>query len=105
MVIIPAMIGLALVTAILCPFWLGGGSVLAPSSGISDSRRLRKTKERVLERYLQDENSFKDRVVSRSEWGRRQQFLINKYIDLSRQLDYLEAKGYPASAAEGEQLS
>jgi len=89
MLFIGSMLSLALIVCVLSPFWLGKGGLLLPASTLSDPDKARRLKKIVLNRYVSDENAFNDGAISKSEWNQRRQFLTNRYIDLSRRLDYL----------------
>lgn len=98
-----AVIGLALVLTVLSPFWQGRGGQLAPSSGSYEPAKLRELKQLVLNRYLKDEQAFMNGEISRSAWKQRQQFLSNRYLDLSRRLDFLKGHSQKTSAPGTEE--
>ena len=89
MLFIGSMVSLALLISVLSPFWLGKGGLLLPASTLNDPEKARRLKKTVLTRYLSDENAFREGAISKSEWNQRRQFLTNRYIDLSRRLDFL----------------
>ena len=83
------MIGLALTVFIMSPFWLGEGGLLARSSSLTDPDKILKIKQIIVERYLHEEKASKQGHITTSEWEKRKQYLLNRYIDLARRYDYL----------------
>ena len=73
----------------MSPFWLGEGGLLARSSSLTDLDKISKTKQIIVDRYLHEEAANKQGHISKSEWEKRKQYLLNRYIDLSRRYDYL----------------
>jgi len=86
----PVVIGLLLVFAVLTPFFLGRGGLLAASSSINSKEKLEFLKGAILNQYLADETIFLANEMSKLAWNARKTFLINRYIDSSRRLDYLQ---------------
>ena len=74
---------------ILSPFWFGQGGLLAHSSSLIDPERSLKIKKRLIARYIDEEAAAAKGYISQGEWGQRRQYLLNRYIDLSRRYDYL----------------
>ena len=76
---------------ILSPFVLGRDeSPLVPSSLLVDQASMLKVKEDILNKYLLNDQLYKDEKLYKREWEQRQQFLINRYIDIARRLDVLQ---------------
>ena len=73
----------------MSPFWLGEGGRLARSSGLTDPDKILKIKKIIIERYVHEEGANKQGHISKSEWEKRKQYLLNRYIDLARRYDYL----------------
>lgn len=100
MLFIGSMISFALIIAILSPFWLGEGGMLVSASTITDPEKAAKLKKAVLKRYLVDEEAFKGGAISSNEWNQRRQFLTNRYIDLSRRLDFIKNESQGSQPAQ-----
>lgn len=99
MIVISAVIGMAVVVAVLAPFFIGKGGLLAPGSQINAPERLTSMQEAILARYLDDEAAVARGDLSAGEWKKRQSFLVNRYIDVSRRLDFVSA-GQEGSASD-----
>jgi hypothetical protein len=82
-------IGVLLVLAVLSPFFTGAGGLLAAGSSINSPARLAAIKAALLKRYLEDEAAFKRGDLSKLGWDKRKDFLVHRYIDAARRLDYL----------------
>jgi hypothetical protein len=88
--LIAAIITALLVTlGILSPFVFGKGGSLAAASSESSIEKLNAQKELILARFIQDELSFQRKEIGARAWAERQRFLVNRYIDVARRMDYL----------------
>jgi len=83
----------AIVSAIciLAPFVFGKGGRLQATSSISDSQQLESMKTALLKRFLVDERAFQVKEIGAIAWEQRRNFLVNRYIDTSHRLDFLNA--------------
>lgn len=91
-------ISILVVCVVLSPFWIGAGGVLAAASAEESPEKLRFLKEQLLKQYLKDERAATQGHITAREWGTRKQFLINRFIDAARRLDYIQA--YQSSEGE-----
>jgi hypothetical protein len=84
-------IGVCLVVLLLVvsPFFIGSGGLLAQASSESSVARLESMKKAILKRYLQDEEAAEKGEIGKLSWTSRKRFLMNRYLDASRRLDYL----------------
>lgn len=73
----------------MSPFWLGEGGLLARSSSLTDLDKILRTKQIIIDRFLHEETASKQGHITAGEWEKRKQYLLNRYIDLSRRYDYL----------------
>ena len=91
------MLALGLMTAILgmvvilAPFFLADQKPLAPASAINSVETLTAVKKAILRRYVEDEKAFTNQVLSPRVWKSRKIFLMNRYIDTVKRLDYLKS--------------
>lgn len=92
MSVLGPLIGLILIVAVLSPFFLGAGGLLAPGSQINSADKLRAIKQALLDRYLEDEAAHKRGDLSDAAWRKRQEFLVHRYVDAARRLDFLEGQ-------------
>jgi len=83
------LIGLGLLVGLISPFVFGEGGPLQAGSTIQDPGTLISQKKAVLKRYIADEKAQEEGLISKTEWNRKKQFLINRYIDASRRIDFL----------------
>ena len=91
MVYLAVMIGVLVVALILSPFWVGPGGRLAAAASVSSPERLESMKSAILKRYLEDENAYKVAALSKRAWEKRRSFLVNRYVDVARRLDFVAA--------------
>jgi hypothetical protein len=75
---------------VLAPFLFGPGGALLAGSAISDPKKLQEIKRAILKRYLLDEAAEANGHLTKTEWRRKRQFLVNRYIDASRREDFLK---------------
>lgn len=84
------IVGILLLVSVLAPFWIGPSGALAAGSAISDINKLTEIKLAILRRYLLDEAGEASGHLSKTEWRRKRQFLMNRYIDAARRIDLLK---------------
>lgn len=90
MTVLAAFVGLLLVVVVLTPFFLGKGGLLAEASTVDSPARLAALKSSLVVRYLEEEKALERGEISKRTWIRRQEFLMNRYIDASRRQDFLK---------------
>ncbi len=95
MMMIVGVSGLVLVF-ILSPFFIGRGGELASASALSSAEHLTKVKKAIVERYVKDLRAFESKEIGKKSWSGRQEFLLRRYIDATRRLDYLLASSEPS---------
>ena len=91
MIVLAALIGLLLLAVVLSPFVLGSGGQLAEASAIDSLPRLKALRQSLISRYLMDEAGFGNGDISKASWAKRQEFLLNRYLDATRRADFLES--------------
>ena len=79
------------VVAILLPFFVGPGGSLQVSASINSIEILEASKAAILERFIQDEQAYENKTISKLAWEQRRTYLVNRYIDAARRLDFLTA--------------
>ncbi len=89
MIIAAIVIGITVLVAVLLPFFIGAGGALAPAATETSPERVEALQKSILERYLQDEAAFARKDISKRAWTRRREFLMHRYIDAGRRLDFL----------------
>ena len=87
--ILCALTSLLLTVFLLSPFLLGPGGSLLPSSTIDSEEILEGMKKNILLSYLKYETLFNQKLLNKKEWDQRQNFLTNRYLDVTRRLDWL----------------
>jgi hypothetical protein len=90
-IVVAASIGIILLVAILSPFFTGPGGLLQAASSINSPETLESLKQAILQRYVEDETSFTQGGLSNLAWDKRRSFLVNRYIDAARRLDFVRA--------------
>ena len=99
--VLAAMTGLCLLLAVLAPFYFGKGGVLAESSSFQSRERLIGLRDSLVERYIQEEGAVKNKDFSERTWKKRQEFLINRYVDATRRLDFLDGLAKSGGGSTG----
>lgn len=81
----------ALVAVVVCllPFVVGEGGSLRAAASINSIEKLEAIKQAILKRYIEDETTFEKNALAQVMWQQRRQYLVNRYVDASRRLDYL----------------
>ena len=75
---------------VLLPFFIGEGGILTEALTINSVDRLEKTQKLLLERYVQDEKAFSQGNISASSWQARKAYIVHRYIDAARRIDFLQ---------------
>lgn len=91
MLSIGILITLSWIIFILSPFWLGEGGQLIDHPKLKDQSQLRQMQSLLLRKYYEEERGFRDGFLSKREWNNRQEYLLDKYIDITRRLDQFES--------------
>lgn len=78
---------------LMLPFFFGEGGHLVTAASINSEDVLVKMRQEILERYIEDEKAFHDKLISKASWQQRQRFLTLRYLDISRRLDYIKKAG------------
>src|SRR5438477_78777 len=82
-----------LVVELRCPTCIGlsvgkGGSLFAHSA-LASEESLVQMQNSLLTNYLKCEEQFSNEQIRQREWEQRQNFLTNRYLDVTRRLDAL----------------
>ena len=80
---------LVLVVCIVYPLFFTKNELLEEAAGEATIENVRNLKKALLERYLEEEELFKNKEINVLVWKQRQQYYLNRYIDASRREDYL----------------
>jgi hypothetical protein len=76
---------------LLIPFFAGPGGRLVASSASQSISELERQKQGILARYVHEEREFNAGEMSSLSWNQRRSYLVNRYVDASRRLDFLHA--------------
>lgn len=81
----------SIITAIfvLLPLLLAKDGRLASAASQNSPERLEAIKLALLKRYIEDEKAFDSKAIPQIVWNQRKQFLVNRYIDAARRLDFI----------------
>lgn len=90
---ISLLVSLGVLIFLLLPFFMGPGGSLASASAINDVKKLEKLKQGILRRYLEEEHAMNEGDITETQWMRRKTLLSNRYIDVSKRLDFLTGGG------------
>ena len=89
MILAASIIGILVLLVVLAPFFVGAGGALAPAATETSPDKLEALQKAILERYLSDEAAFERKDLSHRTWKRRREFLMHRYLDAGRRLDFL----------------
>lgn len=89
MIIVAVFISLVVFVLVCLPFFVGKGGQLSVASALSSEEELRERQQVILDRYVSDERAFKGGLIGRVAWDKRRVFLVNRYVDVTRRLDFL----------------
>jgi hypothetical protein len=88
--VVAVLTAIATLLVVLAPFFIGKGGTLAAASAVQSKDQLQQIKRALAKRYLIDEQAFENKEISMRAWNARREFLLRRYIDTARRLDYLE---------------
>ena len=75
---------------ILCPFFIGKGGRLQAAASVNSKDLLKSEKEALIKRFVEDEALYLEKKMMAHNWQKRRQYLVNRYIDAAKRLDFLE---------------
>ena len=88
--LIPIFIALIMLMVLLMPFFFKGDPWLSGYRSFDSIDQLKSLQNQILERYLSDEKAFTDKIISQNSWNKRQSFLVMRYVDVTKRLDFLQ---------------
>lgn len=89
MTIVALILSALVIAAVVAPFLTGGERRLQSALFSNSPERLKAEKQSLVSRYLEDEQAFVKKRINKIMWVQRRQYLVNRYIDAARRLDYL----------------
>ena len=90
MVVLCLVITVLVFLIILCPFFIGKGGRLQAAASASSQDLLKSEKEALVKRFVEDEELYLNKKMMTHNWQKRRQYLVNRYIDAAKRLDFLE---------------
>tara|TARA_B100000902_G_C26968713_1_gene744225 strand:- start:287 stop:571 length:285 start_codon:yes stop_codon:yes gene_type:complete len=88
---IVVMLSVFTVCLILIPFFLKTGGQLQAASSVDSLEVLEGVRKNILDRYIEDEQAFKENSISKLAWMQRKNYLCSRYIDTVRRSDFLKS--------------
>ena len=85
--------GIGTLIAILLPFLIGKGGHLQTTASLNNVDHLLAVKKAILNKFIEEEQGFKNGEIGPNTWKKWRTFLVHRYIDSSHRLDYLRASG------------
>lgn len=79
-----------MITFVLLPLFLGSKEALSAHASDMGKKELEKVQKTLLEDYLKFEDLYKRNEIYKREWSQRQNFLLSRYVDITRRLDKIE---------------
>lgn len=92
MTVFAACLAVVIVLILFYPFFFGPGSRLEYGSTTNSVEVLRTLKREAIETFLIEEDAFNQGQLSPQAWLGRQKFLMGRFIDASRRLDYISSR-------------
>lgn len=89
MIYLAALLSIITLIILFLPFFIGSGGALQAASAVDSVDSLESMKKAILERYIDDERAFKAKQISNITWQQRRAYLVNRYVDTVRRIDYL----------------
>lgn len=93
MIILAAITGVLALIIVGLPFFVGPGGALASAASENSPKRLESIKQAIVKRYLEEQKFFENKTISARVWETRKNFLIKRYVDAARRLDFLTHLG------------
>lgn len=90
MIIAAVAIALVLIVTVVTPFFSKDASILAHGSSVNDPEVLKSLKDNLIKRFIEEEGAHRKGNLSDMAWNKRRQYLVNRYVDAARRLDFLE---------------
>ena len=88
-VVLCTLIAFVVMVVVVTPFFFGPGGKLAPGASISDRKQLESIRDKIIDRFVEEEKAFEKGTLAEGTWKRRQEFLENRYIDVCRRIDFI----------------
>ena len=82
------------------PFILSSKLPLSEAIAVNSIDKVKDMRQQIIERYLEEEAALTKGDINKKEWLGRKKFLVNRFVDLSRRLDYLKSR--PNNSTSGE---
>ncbi len=92
MLSVAAFTALVALIIVFVPFVWGKGGHLASASALRTPESLRLAKDTIVKRFVKDEQAFARKELSAREWRARKNYLVHRYLDVARRLDYLTSE-------------
>jgi NADH:ubiquinone oxidoreductase subunit 3 (subunit A) len=86
------VISVIVLVVIVLPFFTGKGGALASASAINDPSKLDGLKKAIINRFIEEEKAFESGDISSAQWNQRSKLLSNRYIDVSKRLDFIKGQ-------------
>lgn len=90
MIVAAVSIAFVLIILVVTPFFSKDASILSPGSSVNDPDLLKSLKDNLIKRYIEEEVAHRKGHLSNVAWNKRRQYLVNRYVDAARRLDFLE---------------
>lgn len=77
------------IAVVAIPLWFFKAEKLEAGATENSADKLERVKKAILRRYIEEEEIHSGSGVAGVVWEQRKSFLINRYLDAARRLDYL----------------
>jgi len=87
--ILCVLTSLFVLSFLFIPFFVGPGGQLSANASLESEESLEGMQKSLLEHYVKNERLFANSQLRKREWEQRQSFLTNRYVDITRRLDWI----------------
>lgn len=84
------IISIVSIAIVAIPLFFMPSQKLEASATENSVEKLERVKQAILRRYIEEEEIHAGSGVAGVVWEQRKNFLINRYLDAARRLDYLD---------------
>lgn len=86
---------------LIAPFFVYGNQRYSSTLNYDNLDLLLAIQASLLRRFLEDEKLAKQKELSSRAWASRKSFLMARYIDVTRRIDFIESQPSSMSAKDG----
>ena len=101
LMIIGVFVVVLAMVVVLTPFFIGAGGWLQDAAVGDSLERLLLRRKAILKRWIDEEAQHQTGMLTDREWSLRQIYLTNRYVDVTRRMDWLSTEQSQKTASGG----